>query len=353
MANVNASEDDWYEDAPDHSTGEISYGDDEIRYLRMAVRSRLEKEHLTPAGSGAGGEHREGSAKIWTATSAPTTLPDGSTSITGNEGIAEGMVWTDTGNDYVCQVYAGGAWHDLGYVKSSLTLSSGNGWTVTNNGTGDIANLTNASTGDGIGLTNSSTGKGINLTNSSTGNGIVIANSGGGDGININNTNADSQGIVITSGGASNNKGICIAHTGATGNPAGLVISVSDSGAAGTGISISASDASRGVLISSTSTTEAVHIDHSGSDNAVGIKHSGIGTCVLAHATGGSHPVISVTSDGSASGPSLKLDNQVNAAHIRFTGDPSPASPQDGDFWFDGTDLKLRVGTTTYTISKT
>ncbi len=48
----------------------------------------------------------------------------------------------------------------------------------------------------------------------------------------------------------------------------------------------------------------------------------------------------------------LRTDNDYS--HIRFSGSPSPTTNlSDGDFWFDGTDLKLRSGGTTYTLDKT
>lgn len=51
--------------------------------------------------------------------------------------------------------------------------------------------------------------------------------------------------------------------------------------------------------------------------------------------------------------PVLILGHNGNGSHLRFTGDPLNSSPTDGDFWFDGTDLKIKVGATVYTIDKT
>lgn len=51
------------------------------------------------------------------------------------------------------------------------------------------------------------------------------------------------------------------------------------------------------------------------------------------------------------SGPNILLENNGNGPHLRFSGDPSPSSPNDGDFWFDGARLLLRIGTSTYPIS--
>ena len=40
-------------------------------------------------------------------------------------------------------------------------------------------------------------------------------------------------------------------------------------------------------------------------------------------------------------------------SHINFSGDPDNSSPTDGDLWFDGSELKLRIGGTTYKLDKT
>lgn len=51
----------WDEASP-AASGQIPQGDDEIRDLRIGVRIRMEKEHVTPATSSAGGTHKQGSA---------------------------------------------------------------------------------------------------------------------------------------------------------------------------------------------------------------------------------------------------------------------------------------------------
>jgi len=61
MANTSAA--DWDETSP--AAGDnVSYGDDEIRYLRAAIADRLQKEHICPAGSTAGGEHLPGGCQV-------------------------------------------------------------------------------------------------------------------------------------------------------------------------------------------------------------------------------------------------------------------------------------------------
>ena len=42
----------------------------------------------------------------------------------------------------------------------------------------------------------------------------------------------------------------------------------------------------------------------------------------------------------------------AGGVHMRLIGDPNNSAPQDGDFWFDGTDMYLHVGTTSYKFGK-
>jgi hypothetical protein len=42
----------------------------------------------------------------------------------------------------------------------------------------------------------------------------------------------------------------------------------------------------------------------------------------------------------------------TSASQIRLRAGVAPSSPNDGDIWYDGTDLKIRVGSTTYTLQK-
>lgn len=47
---------------------------------------------------------------------------------------------------------------------------------------------------------------------------------------------------------------------------------------------------------------------------------------------------------------------RVSAAvgpHIRFVGDSPNSTPTDGDMWFDGTNLKMYIGTTVYNVDMT
>lgn len=49
----------------------------------------------------------------------------------------------------------------------------------------------------------------------------------------------------------------------------------------------------------------------------------------------------------------LKLNHAGTGTHINFEGDPVNASSADGDFWFDGTNLKINVGGTVYNVDVT
>jgi len=85
----------WDEDYPDVDLSKIGNSVYEIRDLRKGMRIRVEKEHVTPAASSAGGEHKQGSAVSWCQASQPTTRPDGSTDLDSDD---LGRTWYDTTN---------------------------------------------------------------------------------------------------------------------------------------------------------------------------------------------------------------------------------------------------------------
>lgn len=49
----------------------------------------------------------------------------------------------------------------------------------------------------------------------------------------------------------------------------------------------------------------------------------------------------------------LYLSSPNGVAHMRLLAATAPASPGNGDVWFDGSDLKIRAGGVTYTFTKT
>jgi hypothetical protein len=64
----------------------------EIYDLRKGVGIRIDKEHITLAGSSAGGEHLQGSARAWFQDAVPALQPDGSALAATDKG----MMWFDS-----------------------------------------------------------------------------------------------------------------------------------------------------------------------------------------------------------------------------------------------------------------
>lgn len=60
----------------------------------------------------------------------------------------------------------------------------------------------------------------------------------------------------------------------------------------------------------------------------------------------GTGKTLSLDVDGTAA-PGIVIDQGSNGTHLRFIGDPTVASPVDGDLWFTGDNLNFRHGTTT------
>lgn len=100
----------WDESAPDPSDAH-GLGVYEIRDVRKGVRIRMSKEHVTLAGSSAGGEHKQGSAVAWIQEDEPTTRPDGTTALTSAD---IGRMWLDLTN---------------GVLKILTAIGSPNTWT--------------------------------------------------------------------------------------------------------------------------------------------------------------------------------------------------------------------------------
>lgn len=65
----------------------------EMRMLRASVKLRIDYEHLALGASGAGGEHKQGSAKAYYQSTEPTLRPDGVTAFNTSD---NGRIWYDT-----------------------------------------------------------------------------------------------------------------------------------------------------------------------------------------------------------------------------------------------------------------
>jgi len=95
----NTTEDDWDESSPAINQPRRN-GAVEINALRQAVRLRMAREHELFDELGVGGEHLQGSAKIYVDTTEPTLRPDGTTVLDADD-IGR-LFWnTDTDRMYV------------------------------------------------------------------------------------------------------------------------------------------------------------------------------------------------------------------------------------------------------------
>jgi len=105
---ANTTEAHWDESSP-AITDARRAGAAEITALRKAVRQRMSKEHDTLAASSVGGEHKEGSAKVYAQAAAPTKRPDGTTDLDSDD---QGRLWLDTDNG-VLKYWDGNSWEDI------------------------------------------------------------------------------------------------------------------------------------------------------------------------------------------------------------------------------------------------
>jgi hypothetical protein len=106
----------WDETLPTNSEY-VKDGPLEIRDLRKGTRIRLAKEHVLPASSSAGGEHKAGSAVAYYQSSAPTQRPDASTSLSAAD---NGRLFVDS-DDKKLYVYV----HGTGFVQIVGDLATG------------------------------------------------------------------------------------------------------------------------------------------------------------------------------------------------------------------------------------
>lgn len=124
-----------FEDNPEGGDSP-SYGDDEIRLLKSAIRERFEKEHtmdLTTGTSGSDGWHKNGVAKVYYQATAPTTRPDGTTALTSAD---NGRLWIRS-TDYRVNFYVHGEGTD-GWVAASTINGADNELTGANTFTGNL-----------------------------------------------------------------------------------------------------------------------------------------------------------------------------------------------------------------------
>lgn len=102
--------------------------------------------------------------------------------------------------------------------------------------------------------------------------------------------------------------------------------------------------------------TNYLYLGNTGGGNIILYDTSGVGKIGLGYGTSNYFNVTGGISFGQNVTPTGHLDiaaSTTSLSHIRMRPGNDPSSPQDGDFWFDGTNLKFRDGGTTRTIDWT
>lgn len=209
------------------NTDDIEDGDDEIADVRAGVELRMNKNHVHLAAASAGGEHLEGSARVHSSDAVPTIQVIGALDITGaaanvniagNEGLAEGMVWSDSNNGYILQIYGASAWHDVNYLQTLATVAhtgGGNLVTLTTADGGDAIEITGNGAGNCIRTIMAAGGSGIYADTTSTGNALFCVSTGAAGvplHVNTHATSTAAQAVLID---VDNGK----AHLTLTGDP--------------------------------------------------------------------------------------------------------------------------------------
>jgi hypothetical protein len=189
---------------------------------------------------------------------------------------------------------------------------------------------------------------------------VSIDNDGKGHGLHITQDgvlNTNRFGFHLYSNAAQTNGIMFRVHSDNAASTAGMVQFIND----GTGHSVYVSQA--GVLASNKHGLLVYSGANQTNSNLVEIHQAGASSthytlAVIVDGGPGMHidqnaAYSALTIEAAEASPMLYLHAGGNGAHIRFLGDPTVASPADGEFWFDGTNLKLRVGSTTYNLDKT
>lgn len=184
------------------------------------------------------------------------------------------------------------------------------------------------------------------------------------DFLNIIIANGQNKTITITNNDTTNNqKTLNIVSS----TLSGVDMEITNTGASST------SKLLRLVQTSGSGTGSLLTVENSGKGNGMVIAPNGnlndfkFGLDIYTNTaqTSTSSALLRVRSDNAASASTLsifwqdgsgvcqELQSNGNGAHLRFTGDPTNPTPTDGDLWFDGTNLKIRIGATTYNVDVT
>jgi len=119
------------------------------------------------------------------------------------------------------------------------------------------------------------------------------------------------------------------------------------------------------------STRDVLNFDNAGTGHGIYLNQAGVnatsknGLYVYSNAAQVNSPLCFMKNDHASSteevlkvqqdgtGPAILVVADGTGPHFVLVSDPIVASPVDGAIWFDGTNLKIRVGATTYNINKT
>jgi len=187
----------------------VSAGAGEIRTLKEEIETRLNKEHVDFAGSSVGGEHVAGSAMCYYQGASPTTDPAGNALDTSGSTDTGRLHW-DTDFNYLYAWDGTDFLTELAYVHlggTSQSITTGNGISINNNGTGVGISLDvgGSSNGKAIAVTQSGTNTSSDLVTvttlaSSATNGILVTMgaSSTGTGISINMSSTSIAAIKLS-----------------------------------------------------------------------------------------------------------------------------------------------------------
>ena len=202
----------------------------------------------------------------------------------------------------------------------------------------------------------SSTSECVEIDNNGTGHGLYIHQDGnlasGKYGLYVwSNTVQTTTDYLVKfynqNGSATNNAGVLYVHN----NAKGIALDVKSEAGAGGCLRITNTAGAKGIEIVQngvlSANTYAISVNSTVAQTNVG----GYLLHLLSNHNSSINPVAFINNKGTGNALILHCDN--NGGHLRFTGDPSPASSVDGDFWFDGTDFKCNIGGTVYKLDKT
>jgi hypothetical protein len=183
----------------------------------------------------------------------------------------------------------------------------------------------------------------MTVQNDGLGNSVYVSSNNGSNTESIFKINNSTAGYALET---ASGKGIKITPTGVYGlyissGYEGTSFAISEVGTSGNTPSIEISTArpcaGLSILCSHTTNTEkGLYVSYAGTGaNNVGIGHF--------RATKANNSAACVVLDQVSNG----------RCHIQFIGDPSNPSPQDGDMWFTGAELYMKIGATVYKFDKT